>query len=344
MGRLRRLQRLVAQKKLDALLIENPYNVRYLCGFSGSNGRLLITPRKVFLITDFRYLRMARKWIPAGVELYDQKQGLKKLLSKYKTVGFEERVVTVAQMERYKKALPGVRWKPAGGLAEELRMVKGEAEMQLMRKAVKIAEAVFLHLRDWIRVGVSEHEVEEEMLKKAREWGADGFSFAPIIGFGKNTADVHHIKEDNRLKKGEPVLLDMGVAYKGYMTDMTRMVYLTKPKPIEQKIYTIVREAQKKAIAAVKVGKPLGQIDRVAREHIKKAGYGDRFGHSTGHGIGLEVHEAPSVSEGSCDVIKPGMVFTVEPGIYLDSVGGVRIEDMVYVRPDGGVEVLTAAF
>ena len=196
--------------------------------------------------------------------------------------------------------------------------------------------------------------MEWNLLSIARKLGADGFSFPPIITFGKNTADVHHQRGQHKFRKGEKILLDFGIEYKGYCTDMTRMIYPEKGKGkgqtclpagrgqgLEQKMYSTVLEANLSAIKAIKVGKKFSAIDKAARLVIEKAGYGKYFGHATGHGIGLKVHEAPSVSELSKDVVKPGMVFTIEPGIYIDGVGGVRIEDMVYVNEKGGVEVLT---
>jgi Xaa-Pro aminopeptidase len=341
MQRIQKLQRKLSEKKCQAFWITNPYNVRYLSGYVGTNGRLLVTPKKAILITDFRYLRSAKKQIPKGVEIYDQKEGIKKLLTPFKTIGYEQEHLTVSDFGRMKKVLPKMKWVPVSGAAEELRLIKDENEMVILRKACRMADEALRRLKKHIKVGVSEDELDFRLYAIMRELGADGFSFPPIICFGKNTADVHHIKEPNRLKKGEPVLIDYGLIYKGYCTDTTRMVYLNKPKVIEQKIYTIVKKAQEAAIKAIKVGKTCGQIDKVARTIIEEAGYGERFGHSTGHGVGLEVHEAPTVSAKSETKIKPGMVFTVEPGIYLDDLGGVRIEDMVYITPKGKVEVLT---
>lgn len=341
MERIQKLQRLLKQKHLPALLVSDPYNVRYLCGYIGTNGRLLLTGTKATLITDFRYLRSARKQMPKQVAIFDQKHGIKKLLGKFKTLGIEQDHLTHAQFKALQKALPKTKLQLAGGLVEELRLIKEPGEIKIMRTACAMADECLKRLVRTIRVGVSEDDLEWNLLRFARELGADGFSFPPIICFGKNTADVHHIKELNRLKKGEAILIDMGISYRGYMTDMTRTFYTRKPSNIEQKIYTTVLEANERAIAAIKVGKKLSDIDKVARDHIRKAGYAKYFGHSTGHGVGLKVHEAPSVSENSEDVVKPGMVFTIEPGIYLNHLGGVRIEDMVYVNERGQVEVLT---
>lgn len=340
MQRIYKLQQWVVQKNLGAVLVSKPQNVRYLCHFVGTNGRLLITPKKAILITDFRYLRSARKQLPKGVEIYDQKNGLQKLFSSVKALGIEEQFITHAQYLAFKKALPKLRLKPISGLVESQRLIKDPSEIMILRQATRMADECLDRLVKTIRVGISENELEWNLLSIARELGADGFSFPPIICFGKNTADVHHIKEPNKLKKGESVLIDMGIEYRGYMTDMTRTFYTKKPSTIEQKIYSTVLDANQRAIQAIAVNKTTGEIDAVARDFIVKAGYGDRFGHSTGHGVGLEVHEAPTVGVKSDEVIQPGMVFTVEPGIYLDDLGGVRIEDMILVK-EKGIELLT---
>lgn len=341
MHRIQKLQKEVRRQKLSAVYISKPENVRYLCNFVGTNGRLLVTPAKATLITDFRYLRSARKQMPKQVAIYDQKNGPKKLMGKFKILGIEEQHMTHAKALATKKALKGVKLVPVSGIVEALRIIKDKEEMKIMRKAVKIADAAFEKLAKKVKIGVSEDDLEWHLLKFARELGADGFSFPPIICFGKNTADVHHIKEPNKLKKGEMVLIDMGISYKGYMTDMTRTFFTKPPTTKQMDIYETVLEANLMAIRSVKVGMTTGEVDKMARDHIKLCGYGDRFGHSTGHGVGMEVHENPSVSEKSTTTIQPGMVFTVEPGIYLDNLGGVRIEDMVYVNEKGKVELMT---
>jgi len=343
MQRIQRIQKELRRRNLGAALISKPENVRYLCGYVGSNGRLLVTSRKAILITDSRYFRSARKQIPKAVAILDQKNEaeLGKRLGRSKSLGIEEAFITHAQYDRARTNLEGTKLVPISGMVEELRMIKDEAEMKIIRKAVSIANLAFEKLVKTIRVGDSEDDLEWRLLNFAHELGADGFSFPSIISFGKNTADVHHTKEPNRLKKGETVLIDMGVQYKGYMTDMTRMIFTRRPNQVDQKIYSTVLHANQAAIKAVKVGAKFSDIDRVARGIIEKAGYGPNFGHSLGHGVGLEVHEEPNVGERSKAVVRPGMLFTIEPGIYLDDWGGVRIEDMVYVNGKGKVEVLT---
>lgn len=348
--RLQKLQTLLKGKKLPALLVTNSFNVRYLTGFVGTNGSLLVTPKKHVLITDARYFITAEK---AGVPYYDQTKGFKKLMGKLAKVGFEVGDTTVAKLKTYKNAVPGLKWQATSGLVESLRIVKGEQEIKLIKKAVDIACKSLDELQSYLKPGVSEDELEWELLKLARKHGADGFSFPPIITFGKDTADIHHQKGPNKLKKGEMVLIDSGILHQGYITDMTRVFFWDDKKKIyskyeyklcskfEQKIYTTVLTANQKAIESIRVGMKFSELDQVARNVIEAAGYGDYFAHSTGHGTGLEVHEAPWVSAKSNETIKPGMVFTIEPGIYVPGKGGVRIEDMVYVNQKGEVEVLT---
>lgn len=336
--RIKKLQKKVTDKKLSALFVSDPYNVRYLCGFTGTHGTLLITPKKVTLITDARYFMTAKKW---GLAYFDRKQKLTKLMGRFKVVGFEDRHLTVAKLKVVRKELGGVRFKPASGLVEAQRIIKDAGEIRIIKKGVRMACESLKRLQKIIRPGMSEDQIEWELLKIIRELGGEGFSFPPIITFGKDTADVHHQKSPNRLKAGQMILIDYGLVYKGYITDTTRTFLPPKSSQFEQKIYSTVLAANRAAIKAVKVGAKFADIDKAARDVIEKAGFGKYFTHACGHGTGLEVHEAPNVSALSKDKVRPGMVFTIEPGIYMEGKGGVRIEDMVYVNEKGKTEVLT---
>lgn len=337
-NRITALQKKIKAKKLSGLLVTNPYNVRYLTGFVGTNGSLLVTPTKHVLITDARYFITAKK---AKLPYHDQSKGLKTLMGRLKTIGFESTDMSVFQLKQYKKALPKIKWQAEDGLVEELRIIKDKSEIKLIKKACEIACQSLNKLEKKLKPGMSEDEVEWELLKIARSLGADDFSFPPIITFGKDTADIHHQKGANKIKKGDIVLIDSGIIYKGYITDMTRTFFMSKPTKLHKEIYDTVLAANLVAIEAIEVGKSFAQIDQAARGVIERAGYGQYFTHSTGHGTGLEVHEAPTVSTRSKTHIHPGMVFTIEPGIYIEGKGGVRIEDMVYVNEKGKVEVLT---
>jgi Xaa-Pro aminopeptidase len=342
MDRIKRLQNRIVKNKFGAVLITNPANVRYLCDFVGSNGRLFVTPKRATLITDFRYLASAVRQVPKGVKIYNQKNGLAKLIGRFKKIGIEDEHLTYAMFLDMKKKFKRMRFKPVTGIVEDIRMIKSAEEMIIIRKAVKIANTAFEQFIKTIAVGQSENEMAWNLFCIARGLGAEELSFPIIMGFGGNTAEVHHTSGNRRLKNGEKILIDFGIKYKGYCTDMTRVIYTGKPTKIEYKIYSTVLNANKSAIKSIKIGKPLSEVDKTARDIIKKAGYDKYFGHSTGHGVGLEIHELPSVSEKSTTEIQSGMIITVEPGIYSDRLGGgVRIEDMVYINEKGRVEVLT---
>ena len=242
-------------------------------------------------------------------------------------------------------------------------MIKDESEIKIIREATRMADECFAHFLKTIKLGQSEDEMEWNLFSIARKLGADEFSFPPIICFGKNTADVHHQKEKNRLESGEKILVDFGIKYQGYCTDMTRVVYrksvskteqkkcsivkkIAKYKHLsdyeyEQKIYSTVLLANQKVIQSIDLDVNLKELDNIARKIIEEAGFGDYFGHALGHGVGLKIHEAPNLSQTSSDKVEAGMVFTVEPGIYIEGVGGVRIEDMVYINKKGEPELLT---
>lgn len=342
MDRIKRLQNRIVKNKFGAVLITNPANVRYLCDFVGSNGRLFVTPKRATLITDFRYLASAVRQVPKGVKIYNQKNGLAKLIGRFKKIGIEDEHMTYAMFLDMKKKFKRMRFKPVSGIVEDIRMIKSSSEMIIIRKAVKIATTAFEQLVKTIAIGQSENEVAWNLFCISKSLGAEELSFPTIMGFGGNTAEVHHTSGNRRLKKGEKILIDFGIKYKGYCTDMTRMIYTAKPTKVEQKIYSIVLNANKAAIKSIKVGKPLSGVDKTARDIIKKAGYDKYFGHSTGHGVGMDIHESPTVSEKSETLAQKGMVITVEPGIYSDKLGGgVRIEDMIYINEKGKVEVLT---
>jgi len=348
MVRIKKIQQYIKKHKINAVLITNPINIHYLSGFTGTNGWLLISLKKAVLITDFRYLISAKKQLPKGVDIYDQKKGFEKLLNRYKTITFEESYITVSLLKNLKKKCKEVKFVGIVDLIESFRLLKDKNEIKIIREGTKIADECLKRWLKTVKVGVSEKELSWNLFSIARKLGSEGFSFSPIITFGKNTADVHHQPENNQLKKGEQVLIDFGIKYKNYCTDMTRVFYpkksifsFNKDLKIEQKIYSIVLSANKKVIQAIKPGIKFYELDKIARDVICDAGYGENFGHSTGHGVGLEIHELPNVSSKSDQIVQEGMVFTVEPGIYIENVGGVRIEDMVYVGKAGEVEVLT---
>jgi Xaa-Pro aminopeptidase len=337
-SRISKIRKGLKRHGIDALFVTDSFNVRYLSGFTGTNGQIYVGKKNAYLITDFRYLAVAKKILPASIRLVNMKKGLvaalQELIEKEKTatLGFEEKNVSFYRHSILKKHLESCRLKPVQGMVESLRIVKTPEEIKLITKAQRIAEKVFLDVRKNLKAGKTEYQIAWEIEKLGHEYGADAVSFPAIVGFGKNSASPHHQNSDRKLKKGDIVLIDMGMTYKGYCSDMTRMIFTKKPSAFEDKIYNTVLEAQEEAIKKLKAGVKGNIADKWSRDIIAKAGYGKTFGHSLGHGIGLEVHEAPSLSQGYEEAIPEGTVVTVEPGIYLENSFGVRIEDMVLVK------------
>lgn len=335
-----RIQKLQRQFKAgESFLVTSAMNVFYLCGFTGTNGQLLITPKKAYFLTDFRYLRVAQKILPPNVELINTtslSENLNRLLKKARSAKlfFEERDVSHLHFRTLKKRLQVKKFVPSLDIVEELRVVKSSQELALITKAQRIAEKVFLEVRKSLRIGMSEKHVAHLIEKSGKEFGADSVSFPSIVCFGKNSGSPHHQCSDRKLKKGEMVLIDMGMKYQGYCSDMTRMIFTQKPTFFQEKIYNLVLEAQEKTIQKLKAGVRGKTADHIAREHIAQAGYGDTFGHSLGHGIGLDVHELPYLSANFSKKLPVGTIVTVEPGIYLENSFGVRIEDMVLIEQD----------
>jgi Xaa-Pro aminopeptidase len=337
--RIKSIQRGLNNHHIDALLVTNSFNVRYLSQFTGSNGQIFISKKKAYLITDFRYINVAKKILPNSIKLVEMKKGLinelQKLIKKEKTktMGFEEKNINYSQYSVLKKQLKNFcSLKPTQGIIENLRMIKTSEELKLIIKAQRIAEKVFLEVRKNLKIGKTEEEIAWEIEKLGHEYGADAVSFPAIVGFEQNSATPHHQNSNRKLKKGDIILIDMGMMYKGYCSDMTRMIFTKKPTHQQEKIYNIILDAQKEAIKNIKANIKGNIADKWSRDIITKEGYGKTFGHSLGHSIGLEVHEAPSLSTGYEKPIPQGSIVTVEPGIYLENSFGVRIEDMVLVK------------
>ncbi len=343
--RLQQIQKNLGQKKIEAFLITSPANILYYTNFSGSNGQLLITPKKAFFFTDFRYKGLAKKNLPKDIQLKICVLGLVKTVEQLtnansiKTLGFEQNDLTFGTYQAFQKNIPKLKLVPYSDLCAEPRMIKDDIELILLKKAQNIAEKVFLEVKKNLAVGKSEQELAWEIEKTGHDFGADTISFAPIVGFGPNSAIPHHQNSSKKLKKGDLILIDMGMKYQGYCSDMTRMIFTKKPTKLQHKIYSLVLEAQEKSISKLKAGVKGDEIDGVAREIIKKAGFGETFGHSLGHGIGLEVHEAPNLSQGYGKIIPENTIVTVEPGVYLENNFGVRIEDMLLVKRNKAINL-----
>jgi Xaa-Pro aminopeptidase len=340
------LKDILKKEKLDGLLVSNPANVSYLSGFSGDESYLLITQKKAIFITDFRYEQQAAKEAKGfSVELvgklnhFDLITGLIRK-NNLKRVGFEARHITYAEVGKIRDNLTKQEFLPVCGIVENLRAVKSQEEIKKIRKATEICLSVFNDVAFKIKPGLREKELAGFVEYQMRLKGAEGASFDIIVLSGKNSTMPHGRPSDRKIGCNEAVLIDAGASFSGYKSDLTRMFFLGKIPDTIQKVYGIVKTAQEMALKAIRPGAFASVIDAIARDYIKSKGYGEYFGHSLGHGVGREVHEAPSISSKSKDILRPGMVFTVEPAIYLPNIGGIRIEDMVLVTQKGS-EVLS---
>ncbi|HZE21267.1 MAG TPA: aminopeptidase P family protein [Desulfobaccales bacterium] len=339
--------------EIDALLVSGTENRRYLSGFTAEEpncGMLLISASGAWLLTDFRYQSWAQQEVrDIEVVIYqvDFGETLGELLKEMQVgrLGFEAGNLSFRQYQRLTGAVAeaGVKvaWQPLDGLVEGLRQRKTEAELAIIRRALDLTETVMRQVAGELTPGLTEGQVAWEIEKRLREGGAEALAFPPIVAAGPNSAQPHHHPGDYRLKAGEPIIIDMGARVDGYCADLTRTFILGSADEHFRKIYSLVRRAQVRAEQELKAGMDSLTGDALAREVIAAAGYGEAFGHSLGHGVGLAVHEPPSLSpfEARRSMLPDGCVVTVEPGIYLTGWGGVRLEDMVCLRAEGA-EVL----
>ena len=343
-----RIDQLIAklpEKDLDAILISAPENRRYLSGFTGSAGYLVISKDHALLVTDSRYTEQATNQAPQ-YKVLQVRSGWDWLMewleeTGAKRLGFESQNMTVATynnlLEALKKhdSLGQVSLMATSGLAEDQRIIKDGQELAMLQKAIDASDAAMETVCPEIREGMTEREVAWRMEVAMRDVGADGLSFETIVAAGPNGAMAHHRPSDRAINIGEPIVIDMGAQVGGYCSDITRTVVVGEPDEIFRKVYDTVLGAQLTAINTVKAGMTGEECDGLARTVIAEAGYGDNFGHSLGHGVGLAVHELPRVSPKSPDLLQTDTVFTVEPGIYISGWGGVRIEDIVILGSDG---------
>ena len=325
---------------VDAVVITRSPNVRYLTGFTGSNGQVMVADAQSIFFTDGRYTEQSRHEVE-GIERITYPEGFVRSLAaqcaRYGVtrLGFEANHVTVAMLAKLTKNLPGVELIAAEEEVERLRWVKDAAELGSLRQAQEATDAAFEAVLEYLTVGMTEQQVALELDHLMRRAGADGLSFDPIVAFGENAAEPHHEPTHRVLEEGDIIKIDFGALSAGYHADMTRTVAFGAPPAGLKKIHDIVRASQQAGIDAVKAGVTGGSVDAVSRAVINDAGYGEHFTHSLGHGVGLEIHEGPGLLKGGEDVLPAGAVVTVEPGIYIPGLGGVRIEDSVEVTQDG---------
>ena len=349
--RLRKLRTSIAEKGLDALLLSQPENIRYLSGFTGSSGWLLISGQNAILATDFRYVEQAKgessdfEIIQTKQELRDWLPGLVSDLGWHK-LGFEANSISYEGYHKLSEAIGtkqiNLELVPTTGTLEQLRSIKEPEELGVIKKAVELVEAAFEQAKGIIRPGMTEREAAWEIEKFLRQEGSEGTPFEIIVASGPNSALPHARPTEKIICSGEPVLIDMGARINGYCSDFSRTLFSDKADKTFREIYNIVLKAQTTAIERVESGMDASQADQLARSVVEQAGYGDAFGHGLGHGVGLAVHESPTLGPNSSDSLADGMVFTIEPGIYLVGQGGVRIEDMV-VLEKGKAKVLSKA-
>lgn len=348
--RLAGVRRALAEKEIDGLLLSDIANIGYVSGFTGSTAFALVTPSEALFITDPRYTLRARQECPnftlvqaAGSGGYGDaikatladRPGLKKL-------GFEAGKMTVAQWQQLQSQNPApFKWVATEGVVEGMRQVKDAHEVADIRRAIAVAEAAFMSITPLLRPGVPEREVALELEFAMRRGGADDRAFETIVASGGQGARPHHRPNGRVLAAGDLVTIDWGAQVDGYNSDITRTVGIGELTEKQRQVYALVLEAQRRAIAAIAPGKNGKEIDAVARDYFTSEGHGEAFSHSLGHSLGRAVHDGPGLSvRGENDIVKAGMVLTVEPGVYLEGWGGVRIEEDVLVT-ESGCEILT---
>lgn len=333
---------------LEGFLVTSPENRRYLSGFTGSAGVVLICPDTVYLFVDFRYVEQAEQETEGfQVLMAAGKSPVAAALEKAREVGisklaFEGRHVTVKEFEDMQDVAPGLELVSTENVCENLRMIKDETELDCIRKAAEIADHAFSRILNVIRPGISEREVALELDYHMQSLGSEGVAFSSIVASGARSALPHGRASDKTINSGDLVVLDFGAKYKGYCSDMTRTVAVGDVSSELKQVYDIVYEAQKMARENIKLGITGCEADKIARDIIESKGYGGRFGHGLGHGVGLLVHEEPILSPSRNTVLGNNMVITVEPGIYLPNVGGVRIEDLTIVKEEG-LEIVSSS-
>lgn len=339
--RLQKVRKLLKEKNLDACIITGRPNTIYNSGFTGSTSMLLIGMEKAWLVVDFRYTIQARGQVFEGIEVVEQQDSFFKTINgiisenSIEVIGFEGNVLTFSEYQKMKIGLSRARnLISLDGALDSLRIIKDEEEIEMIQQAVLLGDKVFDHIVKFIKPGMKETEVSAEIEYMMKKLGAKGPSFETIVAAGHRSAMCHGTATDNVIKHGDAVVLDFGLIYRNYCSDMTRTIFIGEPDKELTRIYGIVREAQEAALSGIRSGMKASDADKIARDIIMRAGYGDAFGHSLGHGVGVEIHEEPRVSVKSEDILADGMVFSVEPGIYVEGLGGVRIEDMV-VLVDG---------
>lgn len=339
--RISRLRKELVEQQLDGVLISQGNNIRYLSGFTSSDCVLVITASAAILVTDSRYWEQAIRQAP-DFDLAKVTETTNATLARavadlgIKRLGFESHNLTVKTYTEYKQALAAtIEWVPTNSLVEDLRMIKDASELSLIKEAVRIADEAMLHVMAWLKPGLSEIEIAWEIESFIRTHGAEALSFSPIAAIGENGAMAHAIPSQRKLQFGDMLVIDIGAQYEGYCSDITRSFCLGSASEKYLQVWNLVLLAQQTAEAGIRAGMAGCEGDALARKVIVDAGYGDKFGHGLGHGVGLEIHESPRVSRLANTALPAMSVVTIEPGIYETGWGGVRIEDAVLLTETG---------
>ncbi len=332
------------EQGLPALLVSHPPNIFYVSGFSGSSARLLLTEKRVVLFTDFRYMEQAGAEAPfceivklAGTGATTIFQQIWELLKDegISAIAVEEARLTLQEFNRLGAVDSRLEVLPCSDVVEEIRAVKEEREIESITAAVRIADHALRETLPLLKPGISEREFAGELEYRMRLAGAAGISFPTIVASGPRSALPHGLAEKRIIGEGELIVVDFGAVWDGYCSDMTRTFVLGEPTPQQEHIHALACAAREMALQTIKVGARASAVDAVVRQLFEKEGYGAAFGHGLGHGVGVEVHERPTLSPLSKDELQENMVFSVEPGIYLEGNGGVRVEDLVVLGPEG---------
>lgn len=343
--RIKNLREEMSRRKLDAYLVPDRMDQYWLTGFTGEDGGVLLTQRSVVLLTDGRFDEAADREAPYARKVLRKKRGpeatvkeLKRL--KVQRLGFDPAQMTVSDYTVLKKLGSPTKLVPAGGLITPLRAIKDAGEVRTMRKAIDVAEKAFKSVLRWLKPGLTERAVAARLVYEMQKRGAQGETFPSIVSFGPSSSLPHAVPGDRKLQEDQVLLFDWGAQVDWYGSDITRVAWLGSLPARLRKIFDIVRDAHDRGIEAVKPGVKAHDVDRAARRVIEKAGYGKLFNHALGHGLGLVAHEIPRIGKGTQTVLEPGMVITIEPGIYVPGLGGIRLEDDVLVT-SSGCEVLS---
>ena len=338
--RINSIRKSLSKSDIDTALISSKDNIRYYSGFTGTLAFLLFTEHKSIIVTDSRYTVRAQEESP-DYEIYQLKSGDNWIKNstdqiKSKVIGFEGNFVSFNMLNQLKeRANKDLIWKDYSEQISKERVIKSKSEVEKIEAAISISDRAFNAVSKEIEVGMTEKEIAWEIEKEMRILGAESISFDTIVASGLNGSKPHHSPTNKQISNGEAITIDMGAKLNGYCSDLTRTIFIGKPDEKFKKIYNIVLRSQLISIETAKDGMTGEEIDKISRDIISEEGFGEYFGHSLGHGVGLEIHENPGVGPNSKNEITPGMVYTIEPGIYIDGWGGIRIEDMVLMTDNG---------